>query len=167
MRYYLIISSIFCVALSNIYPAFSQQHNTTWQKAVIWDSITHKPLKDVRIAVIYQNDTTQIQSNSSGEFQYTAKPGTKLLLKKRGYAWRIVKVHEGAVKKIVLLPNKYNSEKEIGKENIDKTEIIFDGQLVVREEWDDVGNMDKDETNMEIRNAKLPWEKNKIIITSK
>jgi hypothetical protein len=140
------------------------------QKAVVLDNITKTPLQDVRISVIYQNDTTHIESNKLGEFKYSAKKGTRLFFKKRGYAWHFVDIKDDPVKFIILLPSNPWSERDIGKKNMNNTEFIFNGRLVPQDEWDDAGSMDKDDiANFEVhapRNLK-PGEKNKIIMTSK
>ena len=116
---------------------------------IIVDIHTDEPLQNVKIYRIYDSDTIISHSNLKGEFQISLKTGTRLLLKKSGYAWHIVNVTRD-MKQIKLTPSKklshnFNNFNIAGeKQDENMVDIFFDGKLIPRAQWDDAISMDKD-----------------------
>ena len=100
-------------------------------------------MQNVRIYRIYNKDTIKILS-TDGKFEVIAGKGAKLNFRKSGYAWHTVKIHDRNMLDVYMVPSK-SHEKDIGKENYNKTEIIFDGEVIPQEEWDDVCSVNQDE----------------------
>ena len=101
------------------------------------------PLQDVKIYCINNSDTTETSSNKKGEFQISIQAGSKLFLKKPGFAWHFVKIYNNDERKIYLTPSKNYSEKDIGKQNFDTTDFYFNDHLVPQDEWDDASSIDQ------------------------
>ena len=112
-------------------------------KGTITDSITRLPLEDVRIYKIFNSDTVMFQTNPAGEFQISLQAGSKLFLKKTGYAWRIVSVSDNKIQQIKMKPSTPSSgplitRTDTGKSfNNEDVDLYFNGQLVPFSEMND------------------------------
>ena len=101
----------------------------------IADADTKQPLQDVRIYKIFNGDTITTQCNLKGEFQISLNTDSKLLFKKRGYAWHIIKITNREPLQIYLKPTTLTMNME--KEKVDNTDFYINGHLVPREEMED------------------------------
>lgn len=136
-------------------------------KGKIVDFNTKLPLQDVRIYCTYNNrDTIETLCNMKGEFQISLQTGSKLLFKKRGYAWHVVKIANKEIQQISLKPSRPIPKIQFqGEEDLDNTDIYVDGQLVPREEWDDAFSMDREEKTLGTASSRVTKDKrNKIYI---
>ena len=121
-------------------------------KGIITDAKTNLPLQDVRIC---SGATEWLCLN--GEFQLSPlKADYKLILKKSGYAWHVLRLKNNDLQQGKLVPsNPENSEiKFVNSDNKrieDEVDFYFDGQLVPKTEWADALSMDPKEIgNLEI-----------------
>ena len=103
-------------------------------KGIILDAETDLPLQDVGI---YEDGVLKTVSGETGEFGILFKANTKLVLKKSGYAWRILEVKNDdlqQVKEIKLrLSNPRNARFFINGREM-PFELYFDGVLVPKEQ---------------------------------
>ena len=110
-------------------------------KGKIVDSGTHSPLKDVRIFRVFNGDTVLFHSNAAGEFQIPLQTGSRLLLKKSGYAWQIVRINNNDFQQIQMVTSKPSPKPSItnpvtGVIDYD-IDVYIDGQLVPEHEVND------------------------------
>lgn len=106
-------------------------------RGIIIDSITNKPLQNVKIYRISEQDTSQLTSDISGAFQVVLSKEIKLHFRKDGYGWHSIIITDNTKEEtICLLPSK-PAQENIGQKNIDNAEIIFDGKELPRNQWDD------------------------------
>jgi len=116
-------------------------------KGVIIDSTTNKPLQNVKIYQMSEQDTIQTNNDISGKFQLMLSKGTKLHFRKVGYAWHSIKITENNMKEgtVYLLPSKQIQLDLGNKEDSTEIIIIYDGKIVPQNEWNDVLSIPKDE----------------------
>lgn len=132
----IIISSI------NLQAIFAQNSVFVF-KASIKDSITKAPLKNVRILRYHTGNAKEFVS-PDGNFEIPVEVGDKLHIRKKGYAWHSVKIKSKDIQDIFLVKSK-SHQKDIGLENYANTEVIYDGENVPQEDWDDVCSTNRDE----------------------
>lgn len=153
---------LFIITCFNLQEVLAQ-NNLFKYKASIKDSITQAPLKNVQIFRYYTGDTISMVS-TDGKFEIPVGIGAKIHFRKKGYAWHSVKITSKNIQDIFLTKSK-SHQKDIGLENYANTEIIYDGEVVSQEDWDDVGSINHDEiATLEIYNKN---GKNKIVFLSK
>ena len=114
-------------------------------RGIIIDAETNLPLQDVRICL---GDTlTAIIKN--GEFQLPPlKADSKLIVKKSGYAWYVLRVKNNDLQQVKLVPSnpEYSPYSINGKTVTENDlEIYFDEQLVPKAEWGDAMSVDSNE----------------------
>ena len=122
-------------------------------KGIITDSTTNLPLEDVRIYKIFNSDTIMYQTNASGEFKIPLQAGSKLFLKKKGYAWQNVRISNNEIQQIQMKPSKQSSPSPIiiTREDTGKTygndsiDVYFNGHLVPASELNDALSIDVNE----------------------
>ena len=107
----------------------------------IVDSDSNSPMKDVMIYKVFNGDTVMFQSNAAGEFQIPLQTGSRLLLKKSGYAWQIVRVNNNDFQQIKMvrskpLPRPTLTNPETGEID-DDIDLYIDGQLVPKSDVND------------------------------
>ena len=130
-------------------------------RGIITDANSNLPLPDVRIYRINAGDTLKSQCNSNGEFQLSLNVGSRLLLKKSGYAWQIVRITNNDLQQIKLIPSKQENSEIILYDLDDKrkegeVDFYFNGQLVQKTEWADALSIDPNEIRgVGVRDAKL------------
>ena len=114
-------------------------------RGIIIDANTNLPLQDVRI----YSDNTLTLSRENGEFQMPPlKAGSKLILKKSGYAWYVLRVTNNDMQQVKLVPSDpQNLDLSIGGRPSDESnlEVYFDGRLVPKAEWADALSADRNE----------------------
>ncbi|MDR0606211.1 MAG: hypothetical protein LBG80_18180 [Bacteroidales bacterium] len=143
-----ILLLFFIVTLNTLY---AQQTEFKY-KGVIKDSITMVALDSVRIYKIYNNDTIKILSDATGQFETVISTGTKFHFRKRGYGWQTIKVSDKNMQYIYLIPNK---DSWVRNEAYYRTKMIYNGEIVPREEWDDLANINRDEiASLEVFSSK-------------
>ena len=121
----------------------------------IVDANTNLPLQDVSIYRISASDTLKTQCNSNGEFQLSLKVGSKLLLKKSGYAWQIVRITNNDLQQIKLAPSKPDMEISFSDAGGSvETDVYFGGLLVPKEEWVDAFSGIDNSYTLDIRRSK-------------
>ena len=115
-------------------------------KGKIVDSGTYSPLKDVRIFRVFNGDTVLFQSNAAGEFQIPLQTGSRLLLKKSGYAWQIVRVNNNDIQQIKMVLSKQWPKPTAITNGIvdDDIDLYIDGQLVPEYEVNDAMGLTKE-----------------------
>jgi len=110
-------------------------------RGIIMDANTNLPLKEVGIYRISAGDTLKMQSGVNGEFQLPFKAGSRLLFKKKGYAWHVLRKINDSPQQIKLVPSNPGSKIKLfdqdEKRKEGKMDLYFDGQLVPETEWAD------------------------------
>lgn len=140
--------------ITNLSAGYAQQNMVC--KGKITDVGTHDPLKDVNIYRVSNGDTTLFKSNAAGEFQIPLQTGARLLLKKTGYAWQIVRIYNNDIQHIKMSRSKPSMNPTIFADEkvVENIVVTFDGQPVPQSEIDDALSIDFNDINFGIRKTK-------------
>ena len=118
-------------------------------KGIITDANTNLPLQDVRIYPSNALNTLIAQSGENGEFQLPPlKAGSKLIVKKSGYAWYVLRVNSNDLQQVKLVPIKPSGSNHTINGEIAELKLYFDGQLVPEEDMDEAMSVDSSEAGM-------------------
>ena len=137
----------FLLLLINVSTGYTQQNVVC--KGQITDSTTNSPLNDVSIYRVFNGDTVLYKSNAEGSFQISLQTGSRLLLKKSGYAWKIARVNNSDILQIKMVKSKPTNKPSIyiiNNDTIDnEVDVYFDGQIVPLSEINDAYSISPDE----------------------
>ncbi|MDR2385787.1 MAG: carboxypeptidase-like regulatory domain-containing protein [Tannerella sp.] len=137
-----------------ILPGYSQSPLT--YQSVIIDSITRKPLPNVRIYV--DKDTVGMKNHLNGTFQLTnVKKGSIVRFKKTGYRWLNMEITDNPVKIIEMVPTTHSALHN----QVDEIEV--NGKPLPKEEWNDLNPAYFNSVSVLIMDNK----KSKLVITTK
>ena len=126
-------------------------------RGTIVDADTNLPLREVSIYKERDINTVLLKSNNAGEFQISIQTGSRLLLKKSGYVWQIVRADNNNPQHIELVPSNPENSEIILRDADEKrregeTNLYFNGQLVPETERTDALGIDKKEIkNIDVR----------------
>jgi len=139
---------LFFVLTTSLLTGHTQQQIVC--KGKIIDSSNNLPLQNVKIYKVFNSDTVLYQSNNAGEFQISLQMGSRLLLKKSGYAWQIVRINTDDIKQIKMVSSKNSSKPIISYDGIidDDIDLYIDGQLVPESEVIDAISLDSKDLDL-------------------
>ena len=142
--------------ITHISVGYAQQNIVC--KGKITDVNTNLPLQEVKIFKVFNGDTVMYQSNATGDFQISLQSGSKLLLRKPGYAWKTVRVSNDEILQIKLTPSKPQNPTihNTKEDKIYEADVYINGQLVPKSEVNDALSLDpKEITNLSTRTNKV------------
>jgi len=117
---------LFCILHSLM--CFGQ--GTFEYKCILRDSITQEPLTNVKIYL--NKDSVGIYNKNDGSFLINVKEGDILLLRKKGYRWENIKITANNLINLEMVPSTRF------RANLKFDEIVIDGKILPKDEWDDI-----------------------------